>query len=398
MIQLIGLNSECTVEIREKLTIMPKHLEETIKKLLNICEEVVIIGTCNRTEIYFNTEKFDQYKVEEIFNVLNWDLGLMKYTFHIKENRVIEHLMEVVCGFHSKILGEDQILAQVKFASESSSRVNGVKGDLQKMFHTAITCGKRFKDKSKLYKIPVSSSSIVVKEAVKKGLKRFMLLGFGDVGKLTSKYILGSDFDELYIAVRNVEAVKIEDKRVKIISFEEKSKYYKDVDCIICCTSAPHTVVFQKDLPDKGFIIYDLALPRDVGEKVLSMSKVEVYDIDRISIIDDENRRRRKEIMENNKYITERYVKEFLEWEELKEIGPHIKKLIKSGEMVYHSRYKSFKNKQNTNDNEVLAMTLLKSTSDAYVNRAIEVLKEEKLKGRAEECLRIIEKIFYPQN
>lgn len=398
MIQLIGLNSECTVEIREKLTIMPKHLEEIIRKLLNICEEVVIISTCNRTEIYFNTERYDQSKVVEIFKVLNWDLGLMKYTFHIKDNRVIEHLMEVVCGFHSKILGEDQILGQVKFASESSAEVNGVKGDLQKLFQIAITCGKRFKDESKLYKIPVSSSSIVVKEAIKKGLKRFMLLGFGDVGELTSKYILSSNFDELYIAVRNVDAVKIVDNRVKIISFEEKSKYYKDVDCIICCTSAPHTVVFQKDLPDKSFIIYDLALPRDVEEKVLAMPKIEVYDIDRISVIDDENRRKRKEIMENNKYIIERYVRKFIECMELKEVGPHIKKLKESGELIYHSRYKSFKNKQNAKDNEELAMTLLKSTSDAYVNRAIEVLKEEKLKGRADECLRIIEKIFYPQN
>lgn len=398
MIQLIGLHSKSTVEIREKLSIIPKHLGESIKKVSSICEEVVIISTCNRSEIYFNSQEYDDTKVEEIFKILNWDLNLIKYTYHIKGKRVAEHLMEVVCGFHSKILGEDQILGQVKCASESSVQNNGVNSDLQKLFQIAITCGKKFRDKSKIYKIPVSSSSIVVKEAINSGLRKFMLLGFGDVGELTLNYILNSDFDVLYIAVRNVEIVKVIDSRVKIISFEEKNNYYKEVECIICCTSAPHPVVLKKDLPDKKLIIYDLALPRDVEEKVFTMTKVVVYDIDKISAIDDENRKKRKELMHNNKYIIEKYVGDFLEWKELRKIDPHIKKLLKSGETVYYKRFESFKHKQHAKDNEELAMTLLKSTSDAYVNRAIEVLKEEQLKGRADECLRIVEKIFYPQN
>lgn len=395
MIQLIGLHSQCTVEIREKLSIIPKHLEECTRSILSICDEVVIISTCNRTEIYFNSKKYDETIVEEIFKLLNWDLKLIKHTFHIKEKRASEHLMEMVCGFHSKILGEDQILGQVKRAIESSAQVHGVNSDLQKLFQIAITCGKKFRDKSKIYKIPVSSSSIVVKEAINKGLRRFMLVGFGDVGVLTLNYILSSDFDVLYIAVRNIEIVKVTDSRVKIISFEEKKNYYSDVDCIICCTSAPHPVILKKDLPDKKIIIYDLALPRDVEKQVLSMTKIVVYDIDKISAIDDENRKKRKDLMQNNKYIVEKYVGDFIEWQELREIDPHIKKLLKSGETIYYERYESFKHKQHSKDNEKLAMTLLKSTSDAYINRAIEVLKEEQLKGRADECLRIVEKIFY---
>lgn len=398
MIQLIGSLSESTVEAREKLSIMPKHIEESIKKLLNICDEVVIISTCNRLEVYFNSEEYGEEKVDEIFEALNWNLDLKKSIFHIRGERVAKHLMEVVCGFHSKIFGEDQILGQVKCAIESSVNVHGVKSDLRKLFQIAITCGKKFKDRSKIYKIPVSSASIVVKEAINKGLRKFMILGFGNVGALASNYILNSDFDELYIAVRNVEAVKIVDSRVNIISFEDKSKYYKEADCIICCTSAPHTVVFKKDIPDKNLTIYDLALPRDVEESVLHMPKVTVYDIDRISAIDDGNRKKRKDLMQSNIYIIEKYVEDFMNWQQLKEIDPQIKKLLKLGEKIYNSRYESFKHKQHEGGNEELAMTLLKSTSDAYVNRAIDVLKEEQLKGKADECLRIIDKIFCVQN
>lgn len=398
MIQLIGSHSECTVEAREKLSIMPKHIEESIKKLLNVCSEVVIISTCNRLEVYFNSEEYGEDKIDEIFKTLNWDLTLKESIFYIKGKRVAEHLMEVVCGFHSKIFGEDQILGQVKCASESSVKVHGVKSDLRKLFQIAITCGKKFKDKSKLYKIPVSSASIVVKEAINKGIRRFMILGFGNVGELASNYILNSDFDELYIAVRNTDAVNIIDNRVKIISFEDKSKYYKDVECLISCTSAPHAVIFKKDLPEKKLTIYDLAIPRDVEETVLAMPSIKVYDIDRISKIDDGNRKKRKQLMQGNVYIIDKYLEDFMNWKQLKAIDPQIKKLLKLGEKIYNSRYESFKHKQHVGGNEELAMTMLKSTSDAYVNRAIDVLKEEQLKGNADECLRIIDKIFCTQN
>ncbi|MCY6356307.1 glutamyl-tRNA reductase [Clostridium sp. ZS2-4] len=393
MVQLIGLRSNIEVSIREKLSIIEKHNNEYLRKLLNICEEAVIISTCNRTEIYFNS-KVDESIVEEIFKVLEWDLELTKYTFYLKDRDVVRHLMEVACGFHSKILGEDQILGQVKTAYQNSLEIKGVKKELQRLFQLAITCGKEFKVKSELYKIPVSSSSIVIKECRKRGICNFMILGYGNVGSLTAKYILSDDLDSLYIAVRNINSVSIADNRVKVIPFEERKKYYKNVECIISCTSAPHSVVVKEDLPDKELLIFDLSVPRDVDQNVYNMDNIQVYDIDKISSVDDENRIKRKNLMIKNKCIIEKYIEDFYIWKELRKITPHIKELKKYGEEVYKDRYITFKNKKRTKDNEALAEILLKSTSDAYINRAIEVLKEEQLKGRGQECLSILERIF----
>lgn len=396
MIQLIGLRSNIEVSIREKLSIIEKYNNKYLIKLLSICEEAVIISTCNRTEIYFNSKVYDESIVEEIFKALEWDLELTKYTFYLKDRDVVRHLMEVACGFHSKILGEDQILGQVKTAYQSSLEIKGVNKELQRLFQLAITCGKEFKLKSELYKIPVSSSSIVIKESRKRGIRNFMILGYGDVGSLTAKYILSDDLHSLYIAVRNINSGLIADSRVKVIPFEARKKYYKDVECIISCTSAPHSVVVKEDLPDKELLIFDLSVPRDVDESVYTMDNIQVYDIDKISIIDDENRIKRKNLMLKNKCIIEKHIEDFYKWKELRKITPHIKRLKKHGEEVYKDRYITFKNKKATKDNEVLAEMLLKSTSDAYVNRAIEVLKEEQLKGRAQECLSILERIFCP--
>lgn len=397
MIQLIGLKSNLPLQIREKFSVIQKRCEVYTKKLYEICDEVIVLSTCNRTEIYFSSNCHDEDIIDNIFDVLGWDKNLREYTFYYKDNKVAVHLMNVICGFKSRILGEDQILGQIKDSYELATKVKTVNKDLQKLFQIAITCGKEFRTKSRLYEVPVSSSSIVVSKSKEKGIKRFMILGFGEVGKLTLKYILGTSFNVVYIAVRNPKSVHpFEDERIRVITFEDRFKHYNDVECIISCTSAPHCVVSKDKLPkDKSITIFDLAVPRDVEEDVYKMENVEVYDIDTVSSIDDENRKKRELIMEDNKYIVDKYIKEFLDWKKIQQISGEIINLKKCGERVYEKRYKTFRNKKATKDNERLAEVLLKSTSDAFINRAIDVLKEEQLKGRVDDCMRVIKKIFY---
>lgn len=395
MIQVLGLKKNLKIDIREKFSIIQKRIEEKTLLLGEVCTEVVIISTCNRTEIYFDSNKNANEVIDDIFEKLNWNKNFKDSFFYYENELAVNHLMEVVCGFDSLILGEDQILGQVKEAYEMALKLGIIKSNLKKLFQIAITCGKEFRDKSKLNKIPVSSSSIAVNEARKNGCASFMVLGFGNVGELVCKYILSGKFDVLYIVVRNTSAVNIENDRVKVIPFHDRQIHYEEVDCIISCTSAPHPVIWENELPDKKLEVFDLALPRDAEEAVYGMKNIKVYDIDTISSIDIYNREKRKDVMFQNKSIMDKYIEEFYEWKKLQKVVNDIIKIKKSGEKVYKRRYETFKNKKNTKDNEKLASTLIKSTSDAYVNRAIEVLKEEELKGSGEECLRIIRKIFY---
>ncbi|MEW9095183.1 MAG: glutamyl-tRNA reductase [Clostridiaceae bacterium] len=395
MIGVIGIRNNIKLDIREKLSIIPKRYEEYLLKLNEICDEVLILSTCNRTEVYFSTEKDYAQIIDEIFERLNWSKEYIKYIFFHKDDEAVDYIMNVVCGFYSSILGEDQILGQVKDAYEIALKNKTIKKEIQKLFQMSITCGKEFRFKSRLYTIPVSSASISVNEGRRLGARNFMVLGYGEIGSLACKYIMSGSFNKLYIALRNPSLVEIEDSRVKAISFNERQKFYKDVDCIICSTSAPHPVVHKNDLPEKELVIFDLAVPRDVEEGIEKVDNIQVYDIDKISLLNDENCQKRKLQMEENKYILDNYINDFKDWQKIREISPQIEKLKECGEVVYRKRYKTFKNKSKTKDKEMLAEMLLKSTSDAYVNRAIEVLKEEQLKGRYEECLNIIQRIFY---
>ncbi|KOF57053.1 MULTISPECIES: glutamyl-tRNA reductase [Clostridium] len=395
MIQVLGLKKELKIEIREKFSIIPKHVEEKSIILNEVCDEVVVISTCNRTEIYFNSLKNENEIIDRIFEKLNWNKNFIDNFFYYKDNDAIWHLMDVICGFDSLILGEDQILGQVKDAYKIAIKNKTVKSNLKKLFQLAVTLGKEFRDKTKLNRIPVSSASIAVSEARKNECKRFMVMGFGNIGQLVCKYILSGKFDVLYVVARNTSAINIKDDRIKIIPFHNRKIYYKDVECMISCTAAPHPVIWERELPNQKFIIFDLAVPRDAEDKLYDNVNINIFDIDKISLMDSYNKEKRKEVMFENRELIGKYVKEFLEWEKVQKVLEDIINIKQKGENVYKKRYQTFKNKRQTKDNEKLACTLLKSTSDAYVNKAIEVLKEEQLNGNGAECLRIIRKIFY---
>jgi len=397
MIGLIGIRKNTPLDIREKFIIKPKKYEEYINDLLSEMEEVVILATCNRTEIYFNASFNEEELLKKVFDIFNWDYYYKQYIFITTCEDVYRHLFEVCCGFHSKILGEDQILGQIKNVYEESLNIKAVTLELHRLFQEAITCGKRFRKEAKLFEIPVSSSSIVVNEAISNGCTKFMVLGYGEVGKLVVKYLLSHGAKLIYLVVRNNKIKdEIHDERIKIIGFEEKNNYIDEVECLIGCTSAPHAVVSKSDINEKGnkLIIYDLSVPRDVEKEVALLERTEVYNIDTISRINDKNKKLRKEKMEENRNIMTKYLKEYEEWLKLRSISPEIKRLKTLGNEISKKRIETFLHKSNSEKDINLADKLIKSTSDFYINRAIEVIKEEALKGCGEECMKIIEKIF----
>ncbi|WP_294187818.1 glutamyl-tRNA reductase [uncultured Clostridium sp.] len=397
MIQLLGIKKNTGVEIREKLTLSPKKKREYTKKLLQYFDEVVILSTCNRTEIYYNGLLKGEESVKRIFEVLEWDIELKENCFYLEEIDAVKHLMEVVCGFHSKILGEDQILGQIKEAYSLSMEVFSINHELQRLFQEAITCGKKFRTDGKLYEIPVSSASISVSEAIKKNARKIMVIGYGEVGSLVVKYALSNDIEALNIVVRNIDKIEgVEDKRVKIMTYEEARKIINNMDCVVSCTSAPHLIIEKKHINEVGkeIIIFDLAMPRDIDERIKEFSRVKLYDIDEISSIDDENKNLRKERMLEFKYIIKEHIDNYLKWKDLREVSDIIKDMKKNSLKIVEERQNTLQNKCHNKKDREIAQILIKSTSDYYVNRAIEVLKEEQLKGQGKECLKILEKIF----
>ena len=189
MLGLIGIKKGVDVSIREKLVISPRTKDLISNSLKNITDEFVILSTCNRTEIYFKGQDINK---ELIFEILNWDKSLLEYVFYIEGENAVKHLFELACGFHSRILGEDQILGQIRDAYLESVEKGYINSVLIRLFEDAISCGKRFRNDTKLYEIPVSSSSIAVNKIMENNAEKLMVMGYGTIGKLVVKYALST--------------------------------------------------------------------------------------------------------------------------------------------------------------------------------------------------------------
>lgn len=397
MLGLIGIRKKVDIKIRERLSITLSRQSKAIDELKKIYEEVVIISTCNRTEIYLSGCLGSESEIRRIFEVLDWDISLKEYTFYLGGIDVAKHLLEVVCGFHSKILGEDQILGQVKSAYELSLKHKAIQSKLLRLFEDAISCGKKFRTESKLYEIPVSSSSIAVNEVESFGADSVMVLGYGTIGSLVVKYALGSKFKKIFIVVRDKNKVSdLNDSRIEILDFNEYKDVINDIDAVISCTSAPHVIIKDEYISKNGkeIMLIDLALPRDIDEALAENKRVILLDIDTISKLDDNNKKLRNEKMNEYKFLIDDYLNEYKNWLNIREVTYYIHEMKTKGNSVVESRVKSFEHKCKDKKDIDLATTLIKSTSDYYINRAIKLLKEEKLKGRENECLNILKKIF----
>ena len=394
MLGLIGIKKGVDVSIREKLVISPRTKDLISNSLRNITDEFVILSTCNRTEIYFKGQGIDK---ELIFEVLNWDKSLLEYVFYIEGESVVKHLFELACGFHSRILGEDQILGQIRDAYLEGVEKGYIFSELMRLFEEAISCGKRFRSDTKLYEIPVSSSSIAVNKVIESKAEKLMVMGYGTIGKLVIKYALGTELKEVNIVVRDKSKVeKITDQRVNILTYNEARERLNEMDGLISCTAASHLVVekYHINKEGKNILLIDLAMPRDIDPQLQNYERVQLLDIDKISKLDDKNKHLRMERMQKNKYIIDKYIKEYMNWLNLRCVTNYIKEFKDSGDFIVSHRVKSFENKCKNKEDAKLAEILIKSTADYYINRAIKVLKNEKARGREEQCLRILMEIF----
>ncbi|MGL4742063.1 MAG: glutamyl-tRNA reductase [Sarcina sp.] len=398
MLVLIGIKKSIPVYIREKLAMTEEKQKICLQKLKDEFETAVIINTCNRTEIYINVKNFsEEDDIKKVFNLISWDLDLLNYCFIFKEEKVVKHLFEVSCGFHSKITGEDQILGQVKEALRFAT-IEETKGKvLDRLFQSAVACGKKFRSESNLYKIPVSSASIVINECISKGVKKIIIIGFGDVGQKIYKYAKANNINDIIIVVNNVAKKRVGiGKDDKVMSYAKAKAYFNESDAIISCTSSEDVILNAQDIDIQGrdLLIFDLAVPRDIDEKIGKYNRVSLINIDEVSKLDDINKNNRKKLMEENRFIVNDSINSFLEWLELRSISEEIIEIKKFSSGIAKERCETFYNKSKTKEDVKLANLMINSTSNVYANKAIEILKQEKLRGNEKECLRILKMIF----
>jgi glutamyl-tRNA reductase len=309
-ILMIGLNHKVApVEVRERLAFGPDQVIPALHELVGqrdtsgtVIKEAVLLSTCNRTEVYIHTDDFNRAE-SELQKFLSQHAGLsvnqlrsMEYILRGDETAM--HLMEVSAGLDSLVLGEHEILGQVRSASEMAQSANTCGPILSALFRYAIRVGKRARTETSIGNGNISVACVVVElaEQVFGSLhnRTALLIGAGKISSITARALVKAGLHCVMIANRTYERAKkmAENLNGVAVHFDALGEILVQADIVICSTGAPHFVLHtdtvrkaQQLRNGRTQLIADLAVPRDADPEIASINGVQLVNIDDLETI-----------------------------------------------------------------------------------------------------------------
>ncbi|MDM5249532.1 MULTISPECIES: glutamyl-tRNA reductase [unclassified Lysinibacillus] len=413
---VVGLNYKTApVEIREKLSFIESELPqamEALQKQKSILENV-IVSTCNRTEIYAVVDQLHtgRHFVKQF--LANWfDLPVESFSSYLtirEEDEAIEHLFKVTAGIDSMVLGETQILGQVKKSFLSGQEIGTTGTVYNQLFKQAVTFAKRAHNETAIGENAVSVSYAAVELAKKifGSLKRkhVAILGAGKMGELAIENLYGSGVGKVTVINRTFE--KAESLAAK---FHGEAKSMKELQCslleadiLITSTGATDYVIdyelmefVERLRKGKPLFVVDIAVPRDIDPRVGDLPNVFLYDIDDLQGIVEANLAERERAAADITSMIGKEVTQFKDWVATLGVVPVISALRKKASRIQEETMISIENKMPdlTDRERKILSKHTKSIINQLLKEPILQAKEMANSSKANEQLRLFQQIF----
>lgn len=317
------------VDLREKFAIPEPAVAASAVELAKQpgVSEAVIVSTCNRVEFYAAAEKpTDAFDALARFVAARVGEPGDAFFRHASQ-RSVQHLFRVVSGLDSMVLGETEILGQVKKAYQAAQEAGATGRHLNKLFQRAFNVAKEVRTNTNITRgsVSVGSAAVELAEKIFGRLKEchVMILGAGETSELTAGALQARGVKAIFVANRTYErAAELAAKMGgKAIHFESWAADFHDVDILIGSTAAPHPVVtvdkikpLMRHRTDRPLFCIDLAVPRDFEPTINNLEGVYLYDIDSLQQIADESMAVRQQEVAVCEQLIARHVAEFTEW------------------------------------------------------------------------------------
>lgn len=413
---VVGVNYKTApVEIREKLTFNPADLEKAmlaLKDRKSILENI-IVSTCNRTEVYAVVDQLHtgRYYIKSF--LADW-FGLEKEEFspylNIYENDgAMEHLYRVSCGLDSMVLGETQILGQIRTSFLSAQKNQTVGTIFNQLFKQAITLAKRAHSETEIGSNAVSVSYAAV-ELAKKIFgdlkdKHVLILGAGKMGELAVQNLHSNGVKKVTVMNRTLEKAESLANRFEgqAKSLQELSCALVEADILISSTGAKGFVITKEDMTyvermrkGRPLFMVDIAVPRDLDPELEQLDSVFLYDIDDLQGIVQSNLSERKKAAEQIELFIEEEIVEFKHWLNTLGVVPVISALRQKALDIQSETMHSIQRKlPNLSEREI---KVLNKHTKSIVNQMLRdpILRAKELSSEpdAKESLELFTKIF----
>lgn len=343
-IVVVGLSHKtANVEIREKLAFSPVQMEKPLQALLALdgITEGVIVSTCNRVEIYVTTRDIAGgiARVKRFLaDYHSFPLDtLEQHVYALHGEDAIRHVFRVASSLDSMVVGEPQILGQIKtsYGYAAEYRSSGI--ILNRFLHKAFSVAKRVRTETKIASSAVSVAFAAVELAKKifsdLSDKTVMLIGAGEMCELAAKHFLNSGVRGLMVTNRTFErAEKLADEfDGKAVRFDDLFDQLHKADIILSSTGAPHTIIGAGDLEEvmrrrrqKPMFFIDIAIPRDIDPGVNDVENVYLFTVDDLQEVVASNLQQRKEEANKAESIVNEEIGQFFKWLSSLEVTPTI--------------------------------------------------------------------------
>jgi glutamyl-tRNA reductase len=413
---VVGLNYKTApVEVREKLTFEPNDLAEAMKQLKDKKSilENAIVSTCNRTEVYAVVDQLHtgRYYIKSF--LAEW-FGLDKdeitpYLFIYEHDGALDHLCKVACGLDSMILGETQILGQVRTSFLLAQENQTIGTIFNQLFKQVITLAKRSHSETDIGANAVSVSYAAV-ELAKKILgdlksKHVLILGAGKMGELAVQNLHGNGVEKVTVMNRTLQKAEELANRFngKAKSMNELQCGLVEADILISSTGAKDFVITKEMMTDvkkmrKGrpLFMVDIAVPRDIDPLLAELDSIFLYDIDDLQGIVDANMQERKAAAMEIELLIEEEIVQFKQWINTLGVVPVISALRQKALNIQAETMVSIERKMpNLTERERKVLSKhTKSIVNQLLKDPIMKVKELSSESNADEALELFMKIF----
>ena len=304
-------------------------LEAKEKKL----DELMIINTCNRTEIFGWNNNTDDF-INLLCKHSNGDIKTFeKYGYIITGKKAIKHLFRVGTGLDSQILGDFEIIGQIKQSLNRSKRLNLISGRLERLVNSVIHASKKIKNQTKLSSgatsVAYASVQYIIKNVKNISKKKIVLFGIGKIGRNTCENLLKHTKNEHIVLINRTQekAEKIALKfPVLVKPYGELTSEISNADVLIVATSSSNPTI-TKDLifNSKNLLILDLSIPRNVETQINELNNIKVVHLDELSQITDSTIEKRKKHIPRAELIINSNIKDYILWLSQRKFSPTLK-------------------------------------------------------------------------
>lgn len=351
----------------------------------NGVSEHIILSTCNRSEIYIASQHIGQgiEGVKAIYKELAGN-EILPIVYVKKQHLATQHILEVACGLDSLVIGEDEILSQMKEAVNFAREKGTCKKYLGYLTRKSITFSKKMRNDYKMSENKLSVASIGIQILKEKYLnlvdRKVLLIGTGKMGKLILKYLEYEGVKQIYLTTRSMNHQNTYlgfNHGVKFIEYDQRYSYLNKVDIIISATASPHTVLKKEECGklSKKITFLDMAVPKDIDTEIADDAYAELYTLDTIQKTVEKHVALRNELAEAIKNQIEAEVKEIELWFLRSKIDHLIQQFHEKQINIIESNRRRLAKMNMTKEQECEMIKMFESSTWEMIKKPIEKLK-----------------------